>query len=124
MRVLTTLVYGFSAWMASGLLVYAGAHATRPSAALRCAALAAGFLGVFRLYFRRPDSLRPWPAAGVTLALIAGLDGALLVPHLPRASDLFLSFWDWQLPALVVIGSILAAGAGASPRTKPQQGRH
>ena len=104
--------YAFAAWLSAGLMVYAG-HSVRPrglQVAFHCAAVATAFGGVFSLYFRGRERLPPAAAAGLAVGLAALLDGALLSPYFLHPLDVFLSFWDWQLPALLAAAAVYAAG--------------
>lgn len=95
--------YGFTAWLLAALVVYAAPPT-------RYAAIGGVFWTVFRFYFLRPDPMHPAAAAVLTLGIVAGIDLALIAPYYLHPMDLFASFWDWQLPALIALGAILAAG--------------
>lgn len=119
MRPLIAVGYTFAAWLFAGFFVDAGSRvvlAPRARLALRCAALLLCFVPVFRLYFARPDRLGPGAAAAVGLGFIALLDLLLLGRFSPRPFSFALSFWDWQLPALLVVGSIYVTGRAAATR--------
>jgi hypothetical protein len=104
--------YSFAAWLFAALLIYAtAARLPAPwSVPARCAGLLATFGPVFSLYFRRARPLAPAAAALVAVGFLALLDLALVARHLPHAYDLYLRFWDWQLPAACAAGAIYAAG--------------
>jgi hypothetical protein len=112
--------YTFAAWLFAALLIYAtSARLQRPwSVAGRCAGLLVTFGPVFSLYFRGSRPLSPTAAAITAVALIALLDLRLVAPHLMRPGELFLSFWDWQLPALLVAATVYLAGRRA-PAPEP-----
>lgn len=118
-RASSVVGHGFAAWLCAALIVYA-ADALPEAAreAVRFAALAGAFWTSFSLYYERPDPVHPMAAAVLTLAFLAALDLALIARYYLNPMDLFKSFWDWQLPALVVLATILAAG-----RRKPAQAR-
>jgi hypothetical protein len=111
-RVAVAAGYAFSAWLCAGLLIYAtaGAVAGQWRWAQRYGGLLMAFAPIYTLYFRGDRPLKPVAAAAVALALIAALDLVLVAPHFGRPHHLFLSFWEWQLPAALVAGSICLAG--------------
>lgn len=120
-RVAVAAGYSFSAWLLAAMMVYAATSTLPPGPlahTLRCGALLTAFVPVFAMYFRRPLPLPPLMTAAVGLSLIAALDLALIAPHFPRRYDLFLSVWDWQVPALLVGGSIYLTGRRAQASLK------
>ena len=114
-RLAVALGYCFSAWFCAALTVYAaGAPLPRPwSVAAQCLALPTCFGPLFSLYFRGPDPYAPAAAAALAVGLIFLVDLAVMSPHFPNPLDPFLSFWDWQLPAMVTAGTVYAAGRRA-----------
>ena len=112
MRVAAVAGYSFAAWLFAALLIYATA-ARLPAlwgVPVRCAGLLATFGPVFAMYFRRARPLSPAAAALVALGFLSLLDLVLVARHLRHAYDLYLRFWDWQVPAACVAGTIYAAG--------------
>lgn len=120
--------YGFAAWLSAALIVYAASALPGYARdAVRYAAIAGTFWTVFRLYFAgRPDPFHPLAAGALAVAAVAGIDLALLAPYYLHPMDLYKSFWDWQLPALVALGAIWSAGWGRPKPalTKPLRARH
>lgn len=110
-QVVVAAGYAFAAWLSAGLLAYAAASLLPPSLgiAARCAGLAICFGSAFSLYFRKPYPLPALAAAGVALGLVTLLDAVLIAPYYLHAYELFLSFWDWQLPGALVAFSIVLA---------------
>ena len=119
--VLEAACFTFAAWIASGFVTYAGASwfGRTWQVAFHCLAVLTVFLPLFRLYFKRPATLHPAAAAALALAFMAALDFAFVSPYFSHPRDLFLNFWDWQLPALLVIASVYAAGRRNKNLTAP-----
>lgn len=112
LRVAAVLGYSFAAWLFAALLIYATA-ARLPApwgVPVRCAGLLATFGPVFSMYFRRTRPLSPAAAALVTIGFLSLLDLVLVARHLQHAYDLYLRFWDWQVPAACVAATVYAAG--------------
>jgi hypothetical protein len=117
-RLAVAVGYTFAAWLLAAMLIYAGyAWLPRPWAAIaHWGGIVVTFVPVFRLYFRGPLPLPPALAAGVAVGFIALLDLYLVAPYFLHSYDLFLSFWDWQGPALIVAASVYLAGRASSER--------
>lgn len=115
-QTLVLVGYALAAWLASGVLVWAGYRflGRAGQVAAHCGAVLVCFIPAFRLYFSRPDRLSPLAAASLTAGLIVFLDLAVVAPFVARRFDFFLSFWDWQLPAILLFGSIYLTGRLAS----------
>lgn len=116
LRVAVVMGYSFAAWLFAALLIYATA-ARLPApwgVPARCAGLLATFGPVFAMYFRRTRPIPPAAAALVAIGFLAALDLLLVARHLQHAYDLYLRFWDWQVPAACVAGSVYAAGKRAA----------
>jgi hypothetical protein len=102
-RASSAVGYGFTAWLMAALVVYAAPP-------MRYSAIALVFWFVFRLYYETDEPLHPAAAGAITIAFVAAMDLALVAPYYLHPMDLFKSFWDWQLPALIVVAAIAAAG--------------
>ncbi len=119
MRALIAVGYTFAAWLFAGFFIDAGYRvvlAESARVALHCGAVLLCFIPVFRLYFARPDRLAPGAAAALALSFIALLDVLLLGRFFARPYEFALSFWNWQLPALLVGASIYLTGRRATRR--------
>lgn len=120
-RLSVALGYTFAAWVLAATIVYAGTsaapHALRT--AVHCGGVVTAFIPVFRLYFRRPAPLSPGAAAGLAVGFIGLLDLYLIAPYFAHLYDVYLRFWEWQLPAALVAGSIY--GTGLSARLQAQR---
>ena len=113
MRVIIAIGYTFSAWLACGFLVFAGYKqlTSRVGQVLvHCFGIVVCFAPVFRLYFRRPDPLGPAAAAATAFFFIVALDIFLVARFFTHGTEFFKSFWDWQLPALVLVTTIYLSG--------------
>ncbi len=116
-RLAVAIGYTFAAWVLAGMLIHAG-YTELPHGlkiAVHCGGVLVTFVPVFRLYFRRPMPLAPAATAALAVTFIALLDLYLIAPHFLHVYDVYLSFWDWQLPAVIVAGSIYGAGRTARP---------
>ena len=112
-RVFFALAYAFTAWLASAVFVFVGYRLPNRAAqiVLHSGGVLICFVPVFRAYFARPDCLPAPAVAGLTVGFIILLDIFVVSPAFLKGSlEFFRSFWDWQLPALFVIASILLAG--------------
>lgn len=114
-RLAVALGYTFAAWLLAGMVVFAGTWAAPRSlnVAVHCAGVVAAFVPVFKIYYRRPVPLAPAAAAALAIGFIALLDLFLIAPYFIHKYDVYLSFWDWQLPAALVAASIYGTGRSA-----------
>ena len=112
---LFALLYGFGAWLASGVFVWLGYKLPWRTAqvAVHAGAVILCFYPALRAYFARPDAVGPTAAAGLIVAMIVALDITVVAPCFAGGSRAFFrSFWDWQLPAIVLIATIFLAARG------------
>jgi hypothetical protein len=111
-RILEVVSFTFGAWLLCGFAVYAGSSwlPKDGKTAFHYAMIIVMFASVFRLYFRRPDPVAPAAAAAVAIAFIALLDLLFLSPYYLHSYYVFMRFWEWQLPAMLVAAAIYGAG--------------
>lgn len=112
-KIAVALSYTVVAWLASAVFVLIGYKLPNRAAQIlfHSGGVLVCFVPVFKAYFARPGSLPAPAVAGLAVGFIIMLDICVVSPFFTKGSlEFFRSFWDWQLPALFVIGSILLSG--------------